>query len=136
MRCRFLLANHPGPTVLDEVQYAPEVMAALKRRVDLAGDQSGQYILTGSQQWQVMRVLAESLAGRAVFIDLHGLSLAEYADSPDALRLAEWLTELTRLTLKDDDLRPSIWPMKSTTSQPRSQQKELPPCPNSSIRCC
>jgi predicted AAA+ superfamily ATPase len=87
------LSNHPGPAVLDEVQYAPEVMAALKRRVDLAGDQPGQYILTGSQQWQVMRVLAESLAGRAVFIDLHGLSLAEYADAPDALWLAEWLSE-------------------------------------------
>ncbi len=89
----FFLDNHPAPAVLDEVQYAPEVVAALKRRVDRTGDRPGQYILTGSQQWQVMRVLAESLAGRAVFVDLHGLSLAEFADAPDALWLADWLAD-------------------------------------------
>lgn len=73
------------------MQYAPEVVAALKRRVDRVGDKPGQYILTGSQQWQVMRVLAESLAGRAVFIDLHGMSVAEMADASDSLWLLEWL---------------------------------------------
>lgn len=86
------LDNHPGPAVLDEIQYAPELVAALKRRVDRTGDRPGQYILTGSQQWQVMRVLAESLAGRAVFIDLHGLSLAELAEAPDALWVPRWLS--------------------------------------------
>jgi predicted AAA+ superfamily ATPase len=87
------LDNHPAPAVLDEVQYAPEVVAALKRRIDRNGDRPGQYILTGSQQWQVMRVLAESLAGRAVFVDLQGLSLAEYADAPESLWLAKWLAD-------------------------------------------
>lgn len=87
------LDNHPPPLVLDEVQYATEVVAALKRRVDRAGDRPGQYILTGSQQWQVMRVLAESLAGRAVFVDLHGLSVAEQADAPLAGWLPRWLAE-------------------------------------------
>lgn len=87
------LDNHPPPLVLDEVQYATEVVAALKRRVDRAGDRPGQYILTGSQQWQVMRVLAESLAGRAVFVDLHGLSAAEQADAPLAGWLPRWLAE-------------------------------------------
>jgi hypothetical protein len=86
------LDNHPAPAVLDEIQYAPEVVAALKRRVDRAGDRPGQYILTGSQQWQVMRVLAESLAGRAVFIDLHGLSVAEMADASQSLWLPAWMT--------------------------------------------
>jgi len=78
------LDNHPAPLILDEVQYATEVVAALKRRVDRAGDRPGQYLLTGSQQWQVMRVLAESLAGRAVFIDLFGFNVAEFSDAPDA----------------------------------------------------
>lgn len=87
------LDNHPAPLILDEVQYATEVVAALKRRVDRAGDRPGQYILTGSQQWQVMRVLAESLAGRAVFLDLHGLSVAEQADEPKALWLRRWLED-------------------------------------------
>jgi predicted AAA+ superfamily ATPase len=85
------LDNHPGPAVLDEIQYAPELVAALKRRIDRIGDRPGQYVLTGSQQWQVMRVLTESLAGRAVFVDLHGLSLAEWGDAPDALWVRDWL---------------------------------------------
>jgi predicted AAA+ superfamily ATPase len=86
------LDNHPGPMVLDEIQYAPELVAALKRRVDHAGDRPGQYILTGSQQWQVIRVLAESMAGRVVFIDLHGFILAEFAGVPNALWLPDWLS--------------------------------------------
>lgn len=85
------LDNHPAPLILDEIQYATEVVAALKRRVDRTGDGPGQYVLTGSQQWQVMRILAESLAGRAVFLDLHGLSVAEFADAPDALWISSWL---------------------------------------------
>ncbi len=85
------LDNHPPPLILDEIQYAAEVVAALKRRVDRAGDFPGQYILTGSQQWQVMRVLAESLAGRAVFIDLHGLSVAESADVSESGWIPSWM---------------------------------------------
>ncbi|OGQ83930.1 MAG: GTP-binding protein [Deltaproteobacteria bacterium RIFOXYA12_FULL_58_15] len=70
------LRNHSTPLVLDEIQYAPELVSAIKRYVDR--DRSpGQFILTGSQQWQVISSMAESLAGRAVFVDLDGFSLAE-----------------------------------------------------------
>ncbi len=72
------LDNHPPPLVLDEIQYAPELVAAVKRRVD-RGQQPGQYVLTGSQQWAVLKSAGESLAGRAVFIDLEGFCLAEIA---------------------------------------------------------
>ena len=41
----------------------------------------GLYILTGSQQWSVLKSISESLAGRAVFLDLHGFSLAEIDDT-------------------------------------------------------
>ena len=87
----FFLENHPAPAIFDEIQHAPELVSALKRRVDRNGDRPGQYVLTGSQQWQVMKVLAESLAGRAVFIDLPGLSLAEFAEAPDSLWIDDWL---------------------------------------------
>lgn len=73
------LRNHPAPLVLDEIQYAPEVVAALKRRVDAAETRPGQYVVTGSQQWQVMKSVSESLAGRAAFLDLEGFSLQEMA---------------------------------------------------------
>lgn len=80
-------ANHRTPLVLDEVQYAPEIVPALKRRID-RDRRPGQYLLTGSQQWQVLRALSESLAGRVVFLELEGFCLAEIAGS---IQGASWL---------------------------------------------
>ncbi len=74
------LDNHPSPLILDEIQYAPTLTAAIKRRVDKAGQKPFQYILTGSQQWAVMKNLSESLAGRAIFIDLSGFCLSEMSE--------------------------------------------------------
>ena len=74
------LDNHPTPVALDEIQYAPELTAAVKRRVD-RHKRPGMYVLTGSQQWSVLQSIAESLAGRAVFLDLEGFSLSEIAEA-------------------------------------------------------
>ena len=85
------LDNHPAPLVLDEIQYAAEVVPSLKRRVD-HDRKPGSYILTGSQQWEILKTISESLAGRAVFVDLEGFSLAEIgedADTPDWL--SRWM---------------------------------------------
>ena len=73
---KLFLDNRRPPIVLDEIQYAPELVPAIKRRVD-RDRSAGQYILTGSQQWGVLRSISESLAGRAVFLDLEGFNLAE-----------------------------------------------------------
>ncbi len=74
------LDNHPPPLVLDEIQFAPELVAAIKRRVDRTRE-PGQYVLTGSQQWSVLKSASESLAGRAVFLDLESFCLAEIAEA-------------------------------------------------------
>ncbi len=87
------LSNHRTPLILDEIQYAPELVAAIKRRVD-ASPAPGQYILTGSQQWSVLRSVAESLAGRAVFLDLGGFTLAEAQGRGEAAGwLGAWLDD-------------------------------------------
>ncbi|MCD4655808.1 DUF4143 domain-containing protein [bacterium] len=70
------LDNHPSPVILDEIQYAPELVSSIKRRVD-SNRKNGMYILTGSQQWSVMRSISEPLAGRAVVIELSSFSLSE-----------------------------------------------------------
>lgn len=75
------LNSNPAPLILDEIQYAPELVAVIKRRVD-QNRAPGQYILTGSQQWAVLKTANESLAGRAVFLELEGFSLAEIAQVP------------------------------------------------------
>jgi uncharacterized protein len=64
------------PLVLDEIQYAPELLPALKRRVDRS-DQPGQYILTGSQNLAVLRGVAESMAGRVGILQLDGMTHLE-----------------------------------------------------------
>lgn len=84
------LNNRWPPVILDEIQYAPELIPAIKRRID-RNRQPGQYVLTGSQQWGVLRSMAESLAGRAVFLDLEGFNLSEAADADSSLWLKNWL---------------------------------------------
>jgi len=74
------LDHHPTPLILDEIQYAPEVVSALKRRID-RDKKPSQYVLTGCQQWGVLKTMTESLAGRSVFLDLEGFCLTEAAKS-------------------------------------------------------
>jgi predicted AAA+ superfamily ATPase len=86
------LRAYPCPLLLDEIQYAPELVPAIKRYVDSSAGANGLFVLTGSQQWQVLRHVAESLAGRAVFLDLDGFSLAETANASAVSGwLAGWL---------------------------------------------
>jgi predicted AAA+ superfamily ATPase len=81
------LNNNPSPLILDEVQYCPEVIPSIKRRVD-EDKRPGLYVLTGSQQWSVLKSVSESLAGRAVFLDLEGFSLGELCGASAA---SSWL---------------------------------------------
>lgn len=94
------LKNHPTPLILDEIQYAPELVASIKRAVDANAARAGQFLLTGSQQWQVMASLAESLAGRVAFVELAGLSLSELtqtqAQTANNLWLARWMAAQER----------------------------------------
>jgi predicted AAA+ superfamily ATPase len=107
------LDNHHTPLVLDEIQYAPELVPVLKRRIDR--DRSpGQYIITGSQQWAVMKAISESLAGRAVFLDLSGFSLQEMAESQATPWLSRWLETPGREFLSDVERIPLDCPLYET----------------------
>ena len=66
----------PPPLVLDEIQYAPQLFPYIKMLLDAQG-QKGQFFLSGSQQYQMMRNVSESLAGRIGILNLFGLSLRE-----------------------------------------------------------
>src|SRR5271156_2021520 len=73
---RFLL-RHPPPVIIDEVQYAPGLFRHLKVAVDAHRTRNGQFLLTGSQKFTLMKNVSESLAGRADIVELETLSLAE-----------------------------------------------------------
>ena len=72
------LAAHANdqPLILDEVQYAPQLFRHLKILVD-ANRRPGQFFLTGSQSFELMAGVSESLAGRCAILTLPTLSLTE-----------------------------------------------------------
>ena len=71
------LGRHPGPVVIDEVQYAPALFRHVKVAVDASRGRAGRFLLTGSQKFTLMKGVSESLAGRADIVELETLSLAE-----------------------------------------------------------
>lgn len=86
------LANFPSPIILDEVQYVPELVPALKRKIDLS-DKKGQYILTGSQNISVIRDISESLAGRVGILELDGMTPYELSNKSEANWLKDYLSD-------------------------------------------
>src|SRR5271157_4395329 len=71
------LEPHPPPVLIDEVQYAPGLFRHLKVAVDADRTRNGQFLLTGSQKFTLMKNVSESLAGRADIVELQTLSFAE-----------------------------------------------------------
>ncbi len=63
--------------ILDEIQYVPEILSYLKVRIDRDRRKSGKWLLTGSQQFQLMKNVSESLAGRIAILELLPFSILE-----------------------------------------------------------
>ncbi|MCL1793604.1 MAG: ATP-binding protein [Oscillospiraceae bacterium] len=66
----------PPPIFIDEVQYAPAIFHYIKILLDKSRNK-GDFFLTGSQSFALMKNVSESLAGRAGILELLGLSLRE-----------------------------------------------------------
>lgn len=90
------LQRFPPPVLIDEIQYAPELLPLIKIEVDRARA-PGAFWLTGSQQFHLMRGVSESLAGRVGVVSLLGLSNRERAgegiDAPPFLPNEENIRE-------------------------------------------
>jgi len=84
---QLFLERHPAPVIIDEVQYAPGLFRHLKAAVDRDRSRHGQFLLTGSQKFVLMKNVTESLAGRAEIIELGTLSLAEIHSALPEMRV-------------------------------------------------
>ena len=73
---RGFLSNYAHGAILDEIQRAPELPSYIQGIVD-ANAQPGQFILTGSQQFELMTQVTQSLAGRTAVLRLLPFTLAE-----------------------------------------------------------
>jgi len=56
--------------VMDEIQYVPELLPLIKMAVDRQRNKRGMFIMTGSQQFNLMKNLSETLAGRVAILNL------------------------------------------------------------------
>jgi len=70
------LERHKPPVIIDEIQYAPNLLPYIKMHVD-EHQNKGDFWLTGSQKFHLMKDVSESLAGRIAVIEMYGLSKSE-----------------------------------------------------------
>ena len=85
------LQVHGDHVIFDEAQRVPSLFSYLQEIVD-SSRQTGRFIITGSQNFLMMKAIDQSLAGRVALISLLPLSLDELSRSdqrPDSLE--EWL---------------------------------------------
>jgi uncharacterized protein len=73
---RGFLNQYSGGAIFDEIQRAPELPSYLQGMVD-ADSTAGRFILTGSQQFEQMTQVTQSLSGRTAVLRLLPFSLAE-----------------------------------------------------------
>ena len=86
---RYLAKNDPAlflqryspPVLIDEIQYATELLPYIKMSVDRS-KKKGDFWITGSQVFRLMNNVSESLAGRVGIVNLLGLSDAEIYQEP------------------------------------------------------
>jgi len=68
--------DNPPPVFIDEIQYAPNLFPQIKIIID-RDKKKGQFFMSGSQQFHMMKNVSESLAGRLGLLTLPGLSIRE-----------------------------------------------------------
>lgn len=97
------LNNFPSPLILDEVQYMPELLSSIKRHVD-RNENFGQYFLTGSQNINMVKTIAESMSGRVGIMQLSGMTHFEINNYANKSWLQKYLEDPNNI-LNSIDIR-------------------------------
>lgn len=102
------LARFTDGAVLDEVQRCPALLSWLQSLVD-ERQRMGDFVLTGSAQFDLMAGITQSLAGRVGRLELLPLSGAEMGNERLGVNLDSVLLKGGYPTLYDRDVRPEDW---------------------------
>ncbi len=125
------LQRYSTPILIDEVQYAPELFPYIKIYAD-KHKSPGMFWLTGSQQFELMQNVTESMAGRVAIFKLLGLSLDEECGNPNAelfIPEAEYLAkrQATAVNLTLPAVFHKIWrgsyPFVITNESPENRER-------------
>ncbi len=95
------LQLHKPPVLIDEVQYAPELFTYIKIHID-EHHNPGDFWMTGSQIFRLMRGVQESLAGRVALLHISPLSQREILGAP----CVPFTTDFDRLLTESKKLAP------------------------------
>lgn len=94
------MQRYTPPVLIDEIQYAPELLPYIKMAVDKS-KRNGDFWQTGSQAFHMMKSASESLAGRVGIINLLGLSNSEIYQAPSET----FTTDPARLMARMDKVK-------------------------------
>ncbi len=117
------LQRYAPPVMIDEIQYATELLPYIKMSVDKSR-KNGDFWITGSQSFVMMKAVSETLAGRVGIVNLLGLSNSEIQGFPshpfviDPESLMARLQETNRMGLN------TIYERIHRGSMPRLYQKD------------
>ncbi len=73
---RAFLDRHPNGMIIDEIQYAPDLLSYIQDIVDNK-KVNGMYVITGSHQIELHEAVSQSLAGRIGLLNLYPMTLDE-----------------------------------------------------------
>ena len=99
------LQLHKPPVFIDEVQYAPKLFSYIKMYID-EHHNPGDFWMSGSQVFRLMRGVQESLAGRVALLHMSLLSQREIIGAP----CMPFTTDLDRLITEQDKMKPVATP--------------------------
>jgi len=95
------LQLHKPPVLIDEVQYAPELFTYIKIHID-EHHNPGDFWMTGSQIFRLMRGVQESLAGRVALLHMSPMSQREIIGAP----CVPFTTDFDRLLAESKNIAP------------------------------
>ncbi len=88
---RGFLSEYSNGVIIDEVQKAPDLLSYIQGVVD-KNKIKGEFILTGSSQFELSRTISQSLAGRTALLKLFPFSYLELFDSSEYS--AQWINRI------------------------------------------
>ncbi len=111
---RLFLADNPPPVIIDEIQHVPTLFPYLKEIVDNVRTTdpekaNGMYWLTGSENFDLMEGVSESLAGRIGIFNLFGFSHREIVGVPSTPFLPERFCDKGMPEMTPQELFREIW---------------------------
>lgn len=100
------LEQYADGAVLDEIQRTPELFSYIQVKVD-ENDRPGQFILTGSHQFELRTGINQSLAGRTAVLKLLPFSLEELSSCGELPSVDELLWKGFYPRVYDKDIPPA-----------------------------